>query len=331
MCLISMKAENKNIPWEIIIRKFKGIASDDDIRQLDEWTNSKDSHQALLNELQFAWISVRKVNSRTEPDKADAWKKIIRKTNVRQAKTYRINTFVKVAAACVLFLLGIGTGRYLIFPATKATQGTRYETRSGKSFMTLPDSTRIWLNSHSAVLIPDDFGKTDRRIEASGEIYLDVQHDPEYPFHVTMDNLTIKVHGTRFTVKDQEADISVSLIEGSVSLISNGNEMMLNPGHTAIFNRQQQLFTIISEDTAAMHIWAGDALYIEDKSLEEVAGSLEKWYNKKIEVNRQVTGGLYYTFTIRDESLIEMLELMKKIGNFQYKIEKDKVVIMESN
>lgn len=85
--------------------------------------------------------------------------------------------------------------------------------------ITLPDGSRVWLNSGTYVFYPDRFDR-ERQLFVSGEVYMDVTKDPERPFRVDTRNVSIRVLGTRFNLRSYNEDkyVETSLVEGSVAL-----------------------------------------------------------------------------------------------------------------
>ena len=71
--------------------------------------------------------------------------------------------------------------------------------------ITLPDGSRVWLNSGTYVFYPDRFVR-ERQLFVSGEVYMDVTKDPERPFHVDTRNVSIRVLGTRFNLRSYNED-----------------------------------------------------------------------------------------------------------------------------
>jgi ferric-dicitrate binding protein FerR (iron transport regulator) len=102
----------------------------------------------------------------------------------------------------------------------------------------------------------------------------------------------------------------------------------LEPGYTAVYDRTEKKLTLNPSDTLVT-LWASNELHIEDKSLEETARLLENWYNIRIEVPSALKHAHYYTFTVRHESVADLLNIMQKIGKFQYKIGEHQIVIYE--
>lgn len=326
-----MDKKTKNtIPWELMIDHLQGNTGADELEKLDVWLNADQKHQALWDEIQLIWIGIRKENAGFQPDKEKAWSMIeARLKKDHSGRKYKITRFRQVAAACALLIAGILTGMFLNTSGKESVLIT-YETQAGKSLVTLPDGSQVWLNAHSGMSFPTDFGKSERKVEIHGEAFFDVSHRPDVPFMVQLSGLKVKVHGTRFNVKDygNPEDIEVTLLEGSVSLLVDGQpETFLDPGYMALYSRHNRNLNILSSDTLVIAAWAGNKLVLEDQPLERVAEALQVWYGKSIEVDPGLKTAHFYRLTIREESLEEVLQLMQKTGKFEYKIVGDKAFV----
>src|SRR3546814_3063707 len=72
----------------------------------------------------------------------------------------------------------------------------RYNTlrtpRGGQYRLQLPDGTKVWLNAASSIRYPIAFSANERRVEITGEVYLEVAHDVAHPFVVDISSATGK-------------------------------------------------------------------------------------------------------------------------------------------
>ena len=54
----------------------------------------------------------------------------------------------------------------------------------GQYQLTLPDGTKVWLNSSSSLHFPTDFNTGERIVKLSGEAYFEVAKNEKMPFKV---------------------------------------------------------------------------------------------------------------------------------------------------
>ncbi|NJO91904.1 MAG: FecR domain-containing protein [Chloroflexia bacterium] len=94
----------------------------------------------------------------------------------------RFNLYIAIAAS-LLILIGISSIYFLNRP--KSVPGCAqnlFEVPYGsKSLLTLPDGSRVWVNSGSRLSYNTGFGDKNRDIKIIGEAYFDVAKNPELP------------------------------------------------------------------------------------------------------------------------------------------------------
>uniref|UniRef100_UPI003216337F FecR family protein n=1 Tax=uncultured Draconibacterium sp. TaxID=1573823 RepID=UPI003216337F len=199
-----------------------------------------------------------------------------------------------------------------------APEGARVE------FM-LPDSSRGWLNSGSKLRYPTIFGDK-RKVELAGEAWFDVKHIDEDGFVVSVSDMDVKVLGTKFNLSAYSEDdfTSVILEEGKVEV--NGKtgtfNQVLSPNQKISFNRKERSLNLVEVDARHFSAWKEGYLIIDNETLGEVIGRMERWYNVEIEIQDEVLKHYRFKATFKDEPLEEILRLLTKTTPMIYKIEK---------
>lgn len=118
-----------------------------------------------------------------------------------------------VAVTVLLLLTGLWSIRY------HEGKPTIYFTNTGvQKMVKLPDGSSAFLDS--ATTLSAQFAGNSRRIELKkGRAMFSVTHDPEHPFIVSSNNITVRALGTKFNVYKAAGNrISVSVTEGSVQV-----------------------------------------------------------------------------------------------------------------
>ena len=198
---------------------------------------------------------------------------------------------------------------------------------------TLPDHSEVWLNSQSKIEFPTNLNQLDqRKVKLTGQGYFKVEPDKKHPFIVEIDGISVKALGTSFDVSgyNDEKQISSTLEEGSIALLNaNGNEVArLIPGQQAILNKTTQKIDVKTVETILTTSWKDGKLIFRNASLTEVTRQLERWFNCEIHIdNKLLNSNLYYTATIQDETLGEVLKMIEISTSVKTKIEKREVYI----
>lgn len=180
--------------------------SPEQVAAFHAWKLEQPAHRQAFEDLLALWGNAN-ILTRLEPPAS---------ASVSTGSPARPSPFRFAAVAAVLlvvFTLG------LLQPWQNAGQQT-YITAVGeqKSF-TLPDQSKLLLNTNSRVVV--DYQAAARVLTLQqGEAHFDVAHDPSRPFAVYAGKGRVKAIGTAFTVKMAEQGVSVLVTEGVVEVFN---------------------------------------------------------------------------------------------------------------
>lgn len=187
-----------------------------------------------------------------------------------------------------------------------------------RSQVSLPDGTKVWLNSGSSIKYNLPFNTAKRQVELHGEAYLDVAKMVGSSFRIFSGNVSVEVLGTQFNFKSYQEDehIEVSLLEGEIKL-SVGNDKKeirkatLKPGDYMSYNKNDQSTVLVNKDLDDIVAWKSGRLVFSDTPLTEVAMELERWYGIEVEIADDDLLAYKYTTTFENESLLQVIELLE--------------------
>ena len=151
--------------------------------------------------------------------------------------------------------------------------------RGRRSFLILPDSSKVWVNAGTILRFPQQFQADNRTIHVNGEIYLEVKKDPTRPFFVKTSQMDIRVLGTSFCVtayQDEEAQ-SVVLKEGLVAVNDrNGTEQKITPDEMLVLSQEQM--TVKEVDPYNYISWIDGILQFKERNLGQILDQLSRYY-----------------------------------------------------
>lgn len=242
-------------------------------------------------------------------------------------------TFTKVAAVLILPLLIYSiylTSRTNKTSSLAANQIVWQTVKTPAGMQTdflLPDGSHVWLNSGSVFKYPVPFTEDKRQVEMTGEVFFDVAKDASHPFLVKAGKMNMEVKGTRFNVINYPDEKLTELIleSGSVRLFSGDYEdhktiTNIKPGERAILNITQNLLSVSNVDIEKYTAWKEGILIFKDDQMEEVVRKLNRWFNVEIILQSPELKEYVYTATYRDETLPQILELLKISAPIRYSI-----------
>ena len=78
--------------------------------------------------------------------------------------------------------------------------------------ISLPDGSKVSLYAGSTLKYPDRFSDEERLVILDGEGTFEVKPNPKNPFYVeTTDGTRVKAYGTKFSVRDYDADNTIQI------------------------------------------------------------------------------------------------------------------------
>ncbi len=196
-----------------------------------------------------------------------------------------------------------------------------------RSKITLADSTEVWLNSTSSLIVDNEYGKDIRRVKLLGQGFFNVRKNKAVPFIVEVsDKMKIKVTGTSFSVNayPENANIETVLVTGSVKLMTQSETIDLKPSERAVIDRESNKLSVSTVDNDKYKSWKDGVLIFSEAPMKEVLSVLERWYNVKISVNDNVIMTYKFTARLDNCSMAQVLDYLSYSSPIKYSIkEKD--------
>ncbi|MDR0510704.1 MAG: FecR domain-containing protein [Rikenellaceae bacterium] len=323
-----------DIPLKLIVARFDGTISPEESAVLDEWLTADETNMRIYGEIGSLWEGVRRKVADYNPDSDRYWNIISdyidneARRKSRRSVSWRRIRYTAVAASVTL-AIGLGTlwRMHLVEQRSDslAQQSLEYFGGEDKRHVLLPDGSEVWLRANSSLTYREDRQKNTREATISGEAFFDVSHDGSRAFVVNVDGAAITVHGTRFGVSSMEdgSDVTVALVEGSVSMSAGGRQVTLAPGDGVSYDRGSGLWRTEKIDAELVSVWTLDKLHFERKSLGHICRYLSAWYDIAIDVDPHLTTGQAYTLTVSDQSVDEVMLTLSQISGFTYRFDRN--------
>ncbi|QJB30629.1 FecR domain-containing protein [Chitinophaga oryzae] len=189
--------------------------------------------------------------------------------------------------------------------------------RGGQFKLLLPDGSAAWLNAASSITYPTAFNSKERRVEITGEVYLEVARNERQPFFVTTGQQEIAVLGTSFNVNayTDEASINTTLLDGAISITpANGQTTLLRPGQQASVHRPSGQLKVQPVNTALVMAWRNGLFSFERANIQTVMRQLSRWYNVAVVYEGSIPTQTFSGDIYRDLPLPKALEMLEFVG-----------------
>jgi transmembrane sensor len=214
--------------------------------------------------------------------------------------------------------------------SAQVVYNTLYNPRGSKVIdMILTDGSKVWLNAGSSVTYPVAFIANERKVTITGEAYFEVVHDNTKPFYVAKGDLEVQVLGTHFNVNayDDENDIKVTLLEGSVKVFSNGQSVTIKPGEQAQLTSNLKPQIINGIDPDKVMAWKNGYFSFAQSDLQTVMRQIARWYDVEIFYEGKISERKFGGEISRFANLSQVLKVLQESA-VNFRIEGRKIVVI---
>jgi transmembrane sensor len=308
----------------------------------------------IQQQLEKTWSAIEKKNS----DKFFEISSVLPDTKILSfSKILKIASVIILFAAGAAYLFTQVSKKTLQAPTEISTILNKQTSDTGRSFLLLPDGTKVWLNHSSRIDYNKNFGSSKREITLTGEAFFDVAKNEKIPLIIHAQNIDIKVKGTAFNVSAYYKNrfVETSLLRGLVEVVDKNkpdkaillrpNEKLVIPREPGIeFQNNNSKFDSVSNSSKRPYAieslnrepstlllpetaWIENKLIFYKASFDAVASKMESWYgveinNENVELRSQKFSGVFDT-----ETLQQALSALKLSYPFHFSIHNKTVTI----
>lgn len=329
---------------DLIIKYFRKNLSENEGIQLFEWISQNKENESLLFRIKDIYEAGNWDTIKKEANTVEEWIKLSSKIVKKEHKLIKVqpvHPIHKQLFSYVKYAALVAIGMFMMFfinqfvnnQKSRELTVTKIITGIGERTQTiLPDGTKVWINSCSMLSYNSNYGKNSRQINLLGEAYFDVKKDTKRPFFVKVAEITVKALGTSFNVTyyPNDIDISVVLVEGSVSLIHKNllGQTILRPGQRASYSLKNKEISCKNVDAELYTKWPRGEYKFDQLTFFEIAKRLERNYHVTFVFMNHKMKELTFTGSFQNyESLDQILHVIKTNTAMNYTIKKDTIFI----
>ena len=201
----------------------------------------------------------------------------------------------------------------------------------GQWQVTLPDGSKVWLNSAASLKYPVTFtDRKERIVQLTGEAYFEVAKDKLHPFIVKTGQQTVTVLGTHFDINayPDEPYLKTTLAEGSVKVsLAGGLPQFLVPGQQAIVKDQKIKISEANVEEALA--WKNGYFRFNDENIKSVMRKLARWYNIEVQYDPNITKDGMNGKVSRYKNIDQVLSALEATQTVHFKVEGRRVTVMK--
>jgi len=271
------------------------------------WGASAEYEETFSANVDAGWLAVEQKIATPKPTA------VIRKLSIGKG-------WLRIAAA-VLLVLSLGYwwwqsagGETLAIIAVTTGVGQQ-------KTVTLPDGSTVSLNEQSRIAYRSDFA--ERHVELKGEAFFEVEKAAGKTFTIRSGEALTTVLGTSFNVRayPKEGGVQVTVKTGKVQFQnaeSTETGLLLLPGDAGVFEKETQALRKISQSATNADAWKTHSLSFSNISVEEVIGTLERYFEVEIDVENASTLKCEFTMNMQQNpKLEEIFQIMEFTMNLK--------------
>jgi transmembrane sensor len=199
--------------------------------------------------------------------------------------------------------------------------------KGGRYKISLPDGSKVWLNSASMLRYPTAFTGTERKVSLKGEAYFEIAKK-EIPFRVESNNQIVEVLGTQFNINSYEDEdfIKTTLLEGSVRVILNTpqssqpNMELLKPGEQSLTNAHQAGIRVENTDTEKAVAWKNGYFKFKNTPIRDIMREIERWYDVELIYENNIPNDEFTGFVSNDVKISGVLKILEQSGGIKFTV-----------
>jgi len=196
--------------------------------------------------------------------------------------------------------------------------GARYVTAVGQTAtVTLTDGSHVTLAPRTTLRILPGFGESSRTIWLRGEASFDVVGRSTHPFVVQTGSATVRVLGTRFTIRryDTDAVAHVFVMDGKVAISGSDDsrkDVTLTAGMMGDIRDSVTLVTPVDAAKEYMQ-WIDGKIVFHHVQTTDVLAALTRWYGFEFRCADTTLASRHLTAWMSTESSAAALSTLKQV------------------
>ncbi|HTE24966.1 FecR family protein [Flavitalea sp.] len=214
-------------------------------------------------------------------------------------RSFPMKTVLGIAAGFVGLIL-VASALYIL---TKKQEPVSFSTQYGEvRSLTLPDSSQVVLNAHSAIRFDEEWDKNDQReVWLTGEAFFNVNHINKDTNHIQKyerfivhtKDVTVEVLGTSFDIRLRRGKTIVVLETGKIKVSfknTNRSDIIMKPGEMLDYNYVENKLITATTSAEKFSAWKEKRLLLDNPTAEEIVQYLEDNFGKNIVLENSESG-----------------------------------------
>ena len=316
-----MSEKNIDIVEELLPRYCEGNVSAEEREKVEKWIRQSEEHYKIARQIQLIYLASDTISVMDRVNTDNVLSKVDNRIFRSQLKALFI--WGQRVAAILFIPLLVAYLLQVLIPEKQDIRMLEVRTNPGMTTsLTLPDGTKVNLNSESSLVYPESFEGEFRSVRLEGEAFFEVVKNPEKRFVVTTPhNASVEVWGTSFNMEAFRWDsiVSTTLISGKVAFISKSGQVDIKPGEKLVYNIQTNRSDIYQTSGEAEISWKDGMIIFKKTPFEEALRMLTKRFNVDFVVSNNKYVKDFFTGSFTNHRLEQILDIFNASSGIKWR------------
>ena len=308
---------------DLLVKYLLGEATEEEAEAVRTWLSASIDNQQYYDQLRAIWEHSQLLAAGKPVNEDAAWSRF--RQRIHQGRPVRRFGWLRIAA---LFILIAGLAAAIYFTSsTNSVQQLTVQANHTPLTDTLPDGSVITLNANAILSYPEKFKGHERMVALKGEAFFNITPNQQKPFIITASDVTIKVVGTSFNVKNMLDSVEVIVSTGRVQVTKGEKMIELAAGEKTVIRNNDQQWVKEKEQETLYNYYHTREFVCDDTPLWKLVQVLNEAYKVNIVFGRSELRNLPLTTTFSNESLDQVLDIISATFNISVEKTGDTIVL----
>jgi ferric-dicitrate binding protein FerR (iron transport regulator) len=310
---------------ELLVSYLLGEATAEQEQLAREWINSSPENQRYFSEFKTIWEKSRELAASSTVDVDAAWERMKGKLEAgrnggkeeRKKGGREEGKLVAMAGgwkrvAAILALILTGALSWMIYRQWTNAGWTELASLDAPVKKTLSDSSRVTLNKGATLEYPKQFATSKRLVKLKGEAFFEVTKNPEQPFEVAVNQLTVRVLGTSFNIRESDSATVIIVETGKVRISDPDNQIDLLAGEQITIRKTDNNWSKSKQPDKLYQYYRTRSFSCDSTPLWKLVEVLNEAYDAKISIINPSIRDLPITTVFENQPLDEVLSIIQQ-------------------
>lgn len=313
---------------ELLVSYLLGEATEEQQQSALKWISASPENERYFQEFQQIWVKSRELAATSSVDVNAAWERMrekLEKGGMEEGKNGGMDDrkkgrredgkVVSLAgwwrrAAAILAIVLTGAVSWTIYRQWTNAGWMELASQETTLQQLLPDSSKVTLNKGATIEYPKQFARNKRRIKLKGEAFFDVKRNPEQPFEVEVNQLTVTVLGTSFNIRETDSTTVVIVETGTVQVSDGNHSIVLHAGEQIIAGKHTSSWTKVQQTDKLYQYYRTRTFNCDRTPLWKLVEVLNDAYDSNIVIINPDIRELPITTVFENQPLEEVLSII---------------------